>query len=443
MNPLLLFILIMTLGVLPLSYFVYWYKYRNTIIYKSAFAIIFSSYIIAITSYLVGYLGIMNIIWFIPVGYLALFITNLYFKNYIQKPVRKTNDILDNLAEGNLESTIEEKHKKQKDEIGRMNVSLEKTVNNLKETAEFARQVGEGNLDYEIEMLGDSDHLRQALLEMKDKLKEAANIQEEKRIEEEKRRWTNEGLAKLNETLRQEEDVEELAYNIIHFLVNYLGANQGGIFVRTEDDENNPVYELKAAHAFDRRKYIDSTFKPGESLVGTCAIEKETIYMTEIPHDYIQVTSGLGDSNPDALLLLPMKIEEDVLGVIEIATFGKFEDYQVKFVEEASLSIASTLKSTETNKRTKELLEKTQQQAEEMSAQEEEMRQNMEELQATQEESTRKADEYERQLNEAQQKEERLQKELEEARQKSKENKEELDKALKRIKELEAKLKNK
>ncbi len=443
MSPILVFILIMTVGVLPLSFFVYWYKYRNTIIYKTAFAILLSTYIVAIASYLVGYLGIKNMIWFVPVGYLALLLSNVFFKNFVQKPVKSTTEVLNNLSEGDIEVEIDEKIKESKDEIGQMNVALEKTVNGLNETAEFARQVGEGNFDYEIEVLSDDDHLRSALIEMKGKLREAAKIQEEKRIEEEKRRWTNEGLAKLNETLRQDEDLEELAYNIIHFLVEYLGANQGGIFVRTETDDNEIIYDLKAAHAFDRRKYLESSFKPGESLVGTCAIEKERIYMTEIPEDYIEITSGLGDANPTALLLVPMKIEDDVLGVIEMASFKEFEEYQIQFIEEASLSIASTLKSSETNKRTKELLEKTQQQAEEMSAQEEEMRQNMEELQATQEESTRKAREYEQQLEESKQNQENLERELEEARRKSAENKKELDKALKRVKELEEKLKKK
>jgi methyl-accepting chemotaxis protein len=364
---------------------------------------------------------------------------NVFFKIFVQKPVKETIKVLDHLAEGNLDVTIGEKIKQQKDEIGKMNISLEKTVNNLKQTAEFARQVGEGNLDYNIELLGESDHLRTALLDMKDKLKEAAHLEEDKRKEEEKRRWTNEGLAKLNELLRQNDNLEDQAYKIINFLVNYLEANQGGIFVRNEDDENEVVFELKAAHAFDRRKFIESSFRLGESLVGTCAIEMETIYMTEVPDDYIRITSGLGDSNPDALLLVPMKIEEDVLGVIEIATFNEFESHHIDFVEEASLSIASTLKATETNKRTRELLEKTQQQAEEMSAQEEEMRQNMEELQATQEESTRKADEYERLLKEAEDKQQKLEQELEEAKQKSKKNNEELKKALQRIKELEKK----
>lgn len=418
MNPLLIFILVLTFGIIPLALLVYWYRYRNTILQKTAYAILFATYIIAIISFILGRYGINHLYWYIPVGYLALLLGNVFFTRYVQKPVKSTTAVLDKLAEGDLDVTIDEELKNRKDETGQMNTALARTVNNLRESAEFARQVGEGNLDYEIDLLGDSDHLRQALIEMKDKLKEAAKIEEEKREEEEKRRWHNEGLAKMNEILRQDDNLEDLAYKIINFLVDYLGANQGGIFVKSENDENEVVFDLKAAHAFDRRKYINRTFKLGESLVGTCAIEKERIYMTEIPDDYIRITSGLGDANPSSLLLIPMKVEEAVLGVIEIASFKELESYQIEFVEEASLSIASTLQASETNKKTKELLEKTQQQAEEMSAQEEEMRQNMEELQATQEESSRKAEEYERQLAEAKEYQKKLEEELEKAREK-------------------------
>lgn len=420
MSPFLIFILIMLFGIVPISYFVYWYKYRGTIIYKTAFAILITNLLVGIASFGIGHFGIKYIYWYIPIGYLALLIGNLIFKKYVQKPVKITTDTLKKLVKGDLNVKIEEKYKLSNDETGQMNLALDEMISSLKETAEFARQIGEGNLDHEIKLLSESDHLRIALTEMKEKLQEAKKIQEEKRIEEEKHSWANEGLAKLNEILRKHNDVEELSYQIISFLVNYINANQGGIFIRNNEDSKNITLDLKSFYAFNRRKYIKKSFELGEGLVGNCAIEKKRIHLTEIPDNYIRITSGLGGSNPRSLILIPMKLEEEVLGVIEIASFNKYEDYQIEFLEQASLSVASSLNMAETNKRTSELLEKTQQQAEEMSAQEEEMRQNMEELQATQEESSRRAEDFEQQIIELQKTNEKLEGQLERAKAKIK-----------------------
>ena len=397
MSDFLIFVLVLLFGVFPLSMLVYWYKYRGTIIYKTAFAILTTNLLVAIGSFFVGHFGIKYLYLYIPIGYLSLFFGNYAFKKFVQKPLKESISALSKISEGNLNVEIKEDIKSSKDETGYMNVALDEMIHNLKNTAEFARQVGEGNLDHEIEILSDSDHLRIALVDMRKELQEAAKSQEEKRIEEEKRSWVNEGLAKLNEILRKQEDVDELSYQILSFIVNYMDANQGGIFICNNEDINNITLDLKSSYAFNRRKYIKKVFELGEGLVGNCALEKQTIHLTEIPNNYIQITSGLGGSNPKSLLLIPMKMEEEVLGVIEIASFNEFANHQIEFLEQASLSIASSLNMAETNRRTSELLEKTQQQAEEMAAQEEEMRQNMEELQATQEESSRKAEQFEKQ----------------------------------------------
>jgi len=427
MSELLIFILAMVFGVMPVSIFVYWYKYKGTIIYKTAFAILITNLFVAVSSFVVGKHGLIYLIMYVPVGYLSLLIGNLLFKKFVQKPIKASINVLDKISKGDLNVKISEEIKQSNDEIGKMNVSLEQLVANLRDTAEFARQVGEGNFNHQIELLSKSDHLRIALTEMKEKLQEAAKLQKEKQIEEEKRSWANEGLAKLNEILRKQDDVEELSYQILSFLVNYTKSNQGGIFIRNNEDEGTISLDLKAFYAFNRRKFIKKSFELGEGLVGNCALEKQRIHLTEIPDNYIQITSGLGGSNPKSLLLIPMKMESEVLGVIEIASFNTFEDYQIEFMEQASLSIASSLNMAETNKRTSELLERTQQQAEEMAAQEEEMRQNMEELQATQEESSRRAEDFEMQLIELQDTNDVLERELQQAK--------------KEIEKLEAKLK--
>jgi methyl-accepting chemotaxis protein len=332
-------------------------------------------------------------------GLLILFFVIWTIARNISEPIENITTILKKLAKGHIEESMKTTAKTE-DEIGEMTVALNTSIEELNKKADFANSIGEGELDVDFELLSEEDRLGRSLLNMRDSLKKAQEEEEKRKIEDAKRRWVNEGLAKFADILRQNNDnLEQLSYEIIKNLVEYLDANQGGIFVLNDEDKNNPVYELKAAYAYNRRKYLEKQLKPGESLVGTCALEKETIYMTDVPQDYIRITSGLGDSSPDSILIVPLKMEEDVLGVVEIASFNKFENYQIEFVEKVGETIASTLSSVRVNIKTSQLLEKSQQQAEEMSAQEEEMRQNMEELKATQEEAARREEELKNILN--------------------------------------------
>ena len=138
------------------------------------------------------------------------------------------------------------------------------------------------------------------------------------------------------------------------------------------------------------------------------------MYITDVPEDFVNITSGLGGATPNAFLIVPLTVNDETFGVIEIASFNLFEQYHIDFVNKLAESIASTLSNAKTNERTKVLLEQSQQQTEEMRAQEEEMRQNMEEMQATQEEMERKEAEMNRMVEQMQQQEEEIRQNMEE-----------------------------
>ncbi|MBI4646505.1 MAG: GAF domain-containing protein, partial [Bacteroidia bacterium] len=223
------------------------------------------------------------------------------------------------------------------------------------------------------------------------KFEESQILENQRKIEDEKRNWTTQGLAKFADLLRKEStDFKGFAYVIISSIVDYVKANQGGLFLINDENKNERYIELIASCAYNRRKYIEKRVEWGEGIIGQCILEKESVYMTDIPEDYIHITSGLGTANPKNLIIVPLKLTDQIFGAVEIASFNKFESYQIKFIEQVGESIASTISNVKINMRTAALLEQSRQQAEEMRSQEEEMRQNMEELLATQEEMTRK-----------------------------------------------------
>ncbi|MCK5168524.1 MAG: GAF domain-containing protein, partial [Bacteroidales bacterium] len=312
------------------------------------------------------------------IGILVMALVIAIIGRNITQPLVKITDLLKHLAKGHIDDKMRIKIETG-DEIEEMADALNSSINGLNKKVEFANLIGQGKLNHDFDLLSDEDILGKSLLEMRNSLVKADAEDEKRKSEDEKRRWANEGLAKFADILRQNNDnLENLATEIIMNLVDYLKANQGGLFVLNDNDKENIYFNLLSAFAYNRRKYMQKHIQIGEGLVGLCAVEKKTIFMTAVPQDYIEITSGLGGANPSCLLIVPLKLEDDVLGVLEIASFNVFEKHEIEFVEKLAESIASTFSSVKINIRTSELLERSQQQAEEMAAQEEEMRQNME-----------------------------------------------------------------
>ena len=266
------------------------------------------------------------------------------------------------------------------------------TINNLQtrisHATEFVKEIEAGNLKvtYSVadEQASLDNNLRIALLSMRDQMQKIA-------LEEQERSWSTTGLTKFIEILRSnDQGIQQLSDRIISSLVKYMKANQGGLFIATQTDEREEtVIKLAACYAYNRKKYRQKEIAVGEGLVGQVYLEKKIINLTEIPDNYVEITSGLGRATPNHLLVVPLIANEVVYGVLEIASFQEFADYQITFLEKLGENIAATLANVRASADNKVLLEELKQQAEEMRATEEEMRQNMEELQATQEQQER------------------------------------------------------
>ncbi|MEO0332681.1 MAG: GAF domain-containing protein, partial [Bacteroidota bacterium] len=290
---------------------------------------------------------------------------------------------------------------------------------------------------------------KQSEQELKESLKQLEEAQEEER----QRQWVAEGLAQTVSILRENDDLQGMGDQIISHIIRYINANQGGLFIVDEQDSNKCL-RLQACYAYGRKKFRKKTIAIGEGLLGQTYLEKEYNYLTDIPQDYVDITSGLGKATPRALLIMPLMINEEVEGVLELASLKEFKPHEIEFIQTLSENIAATLRNGRVSAQTKTLLEESQQQAEEMQAQEEEMRQNMEEMQATQEQSERlrtELEESENLLKEKLQELEDAQRETEEVRSVEKQRAEEqiqartkmMEKAVQKFKENEQQLKAK
>lgn len=321
---------------------------------------------------------VLVILLFLSIGTI-IYITRVVIINQIKQIV----SVLNELAKGRLAEKIEVSSL---DEIGEMKIALNLLTSGLMKTASFANQIGTGKFDVKFEPLSEADVLGNALLEMRNSLLHASETEQNRRIEDEERGWTTQGQAIVEEILRQRrENFSLLSDYVLKTIIKYVGAAQGGLFTLESDQPENEYLTMVASYAFDRKKYMKRNIKIGEGLVGTCAIEKQTIYKTDIPNDYVEIKSALGYTNPTSLLIVPLIFEDNIWGVIEIASLKKFKSHEIRYVEKVGESIASAIASAKINRRTSNLLLQSQNQAEELVTKELELREKLKELQEIQE----------------------------------------------------------
>ncbi|WP_462280152.1 PAS domain-containing protein [Salinivirga cyanobacteriivorans] len=271
---------------------------------------------------------------------------------------------------------------------------VEKRDNQHEAVNEIAKNLTNGNVDFDADQKTDNK-LVQQLLALRDNLKKQKEEEAIRKKEDNQRHWVSEGLAKFGDILRQNNDnIDTLSFEIISELCKYIDAVQGGFFLLEDTEENDKHFKLTAHFAYDRQKYNEKRVEWGEGLIGRAAFEQKTLYIDDVPQDYVEVTSGLGQTNPNALLVVPLKFNEEVHGVVELAGFEMFDQYKIDFVEKIAENIGSTISNVKINLKTAKFLKESQEQAERLSQQEEEMRQNMEELQATQEEAAKQSKEF-------------------------------------------------
>ena len=327
------------------------------------------------------------LLMFVGVSLLLFFFSILVFRSHLFKPINEIVKKSQKVSSGEYEISFEDHSN---NELGTLKKALNNLFHKFREASTLVIEMGKGNFAYQLQIPvqnTQSDTFIQALEDTQSKLNTA-------RQEEQNRRWVNEGVSKLGEIFRKNElELNELTKIILAELIEYIQANQGGVFILTEDKEEEYL-DLVSCYAYNRKKYLRKRLEIGEGLIGETFLEGKMKFLKDIPDTYLEIKSGLGGANPNNLLLIPLKINDEVIGILEIASFQELEPHKIEFIQLISVSLASTISGKIKNEETVRLYHQAQQATEELRAAEEEMRQNMEELEATQEEMKRKESEY-------------------------------------------------
>ncbi len=311
-------------------------------------------------------LGSLAVILILSISYSLI----LNLRHSIAYPV----SLLNKLALGELD---QQPHQT-KDELNAIIQAGLQLSENLKKASEFALSVGRGVYEVNFEPASPNDMLGNALVQMQAQL-QAASIEEKRRI------WATESMAKFVEIIRKDyASFKEMLDEVISNLVNVLKANQGGIFVLNSEDAHQAYLELISCYAYNKKRFVERKIrvrdKFAEGLIGQVYVEKQTLHLSEIPENYILITSGLGEATPRELLIVPLKINNKVTGVIELASFKPFEKQEVDFIEKLAETLASTIITTKVNEQTKKLLAESQEQRLILLSKEEEMQKTQKEL---------------------------------------------------------------
>jgi len=229
--------------------------------------------------------------------------------------------------------------------------------------------------------------------------------------------WVRQGQTVLAEKMRGELAVPELCQNILSFVCEYLEACVGAIYL-----EKDGILQRTATHAYTNIRDKQS-FKLGEGLVGQAARDLKPLSLTNVPTDYIKVSSALGDTSPKHIVVYPIGYEGRASAVLELASMKGFTEQELAFLAAVTESIGIGIQTSKA-KRIQELLEETQRQAAELESQSEELRSSNEEL----EEQTQALKDSEAKLQAQQEELEQINEELEERSKALEEQKEQLRK---------------
>ena len=263
-----------------------------------------------------------------------------------------------------------------KDLTDNVNQLAANLTNQVRAIADVATAVTEGDLTRQVGVEASGE-----VAVLKDKLNEMIRNLRETTRQNTEQDWLKTNLERFTRILQGQRDLATVSRMILSELAPLVNAQHGVFYTLAGPDEGGePVLRYQAGYGYTERKHLASRFALGEGLVGQCALEKERILLTDVPGDYVRISSGLGESPPLNIIVLPVLFEGSVRAVVELASFSRFSETHKAFLDQLTESIGLVLNTIEANSLTETLLKQAQSQAHELQSRQEQLRSTNEDL---------------------------------------------------------------
>lgn len=304
-----------------------------------------------------------NILFVMFFVFLCTFLLSSLYSRWFTQPIKTIRHILQKLSLG---EQVEKITAFSDDEIGQTFTVVNRMIVRFNNITAFIHAIRSGNFSHKFEVFSKKDEIGNALIGMRDHLKKVEE-------EDKRRNWVSEGSAKFAEILRRHNhDMDELADKALYFIIEYLKLEQGAIYLLKSDKQNDEEYlEMRACYAYARKKILNQRIAWGQGVVSQCWQDKALIYMDDVPPSYPHIKTGLIEMDSKSVLLVPILINHEVYGVIELLSIQKIPKYKQSFTKRLAGNIASTIFGQVSYTRTQELIKESEQLKQRLSTEDE------------------------------------------------------------------------
>lgn len=303
----------------------------------------------------------------------------IYSNNKIEKPLNDIFEKIDSIRTGNAD-TNDKKLSTKSHRFAKIENAIFELKNTLNKITETNKSIASGNYSSNIKIPEFTNELKRSTNNLYRSLETATNELSDIKKELHQAKKYTENLDKIAAVLKMyHKDIHDLSEQVVKTIVDLMDIEMGAMFL-VKDNGEGKIVEQVVSYAYHETKLYEKKFKLGESLVGACAAEKRTVHLTKIPENYLKIISGLGETSPKSLLILPLEFENEVLGVLELGTLRDFDNNLISFAESAAQNIASTVSLAQNNIENTILLEQTKQQTKELEDSDRKMKEALSEL---------------------------------------------------------------